>query len=283
MDWWNDFVDWLGSDQGWRIISGAIVPFVAIVVAGVIAALIGRGSTKRLLTLNARETTGAAVAALITAGRRASVWSSLTPEEQRRAALLADEADTAMRLLPAHGATSAANWAEHQIDEMRKNSATFSFQAEQSLVEFRDRLLAWRDRPRRAKKLFQEDLDTWRYAPPATEKADEPVYVPPRVPAAAPAPTQPAPTLSADGTPPELIYPESARPATTPARGTEPHPPTVPAAPVAAAEAPEAAADEDIDRDDRTDRDEADAYPAPMPVSRARDRITPPVEDETGL
>jgi hypothetical protein len=169
MQWWNNFVDWVGSDQGWRIISGAIIPFLAIVIAGFVAAAIGRGSTKRLLSLNDRELSAAAVAALIAAGRRASVWNTLTVPEQQHAEHLANEADVRIRLLPLTGAASVANWADHEILDMRKNSATFSFQAEQSLMDFRDRVIQWRDRPSRAKKLFQDDLDNWRYSATASD------------------------------------------------------------------------------------------------------------------
>ena len=68
MQWWNDIVDWLSSDDGWRIVSGAIIPFVAIVLAGVIGAGIGRSGVKRLVEQREFETRVAAVAALVSAG-----------------------------------------------------------------------------------------------------------------------------------------------------------------------------------------------------------------------
>ena len=55
MQWWNEFVDWFTSDEGWRVISSAIIPFLAIVIAGFVAALIGRSAIRRLLTVNERE------------------------------------------------------------------------------------------------------------------------------------------------------------------------------------------------------------------------------------
>ena len=48
MTWWNDIVEWIASDDGWRIVSGAIIPFVAIVLAGIIGAGIGRSGNRKV-------------------------------------------------------------------------------------------------------------------------------------------------------------------------------------------------------------------------------------------
>ena len=32
MQWWNDLVEWITSEDGWRLLSGAVIPFVAIVL-----------------------------------------------------------------------------------------------------------------------------------------------------------------------------------------------------------------------------------------------------------
>lgn len=166
MDWWNDFIDWTSSATGWRVISGALIPFVAIIVAGVIAALIGRGATKRVVSLQERESKNAAVAAIISAARKAASWGSLGHDERNYADHLAEDADIRLRLLPITGAPLAANWAQHEIADIKKNSSTFSFQAEQSLAEFRDRLLDWQARPARARKLFKNDLERWKFESP---------------------------------------------------------------------------------------------------------------------
>lgn len=166
MDWWNDLTDWTSSDDGWRVISGAVIPFVAIVVAGVIAALIGRGATKRVVALQERESKNAAVAAIISAARKAAAWGSLGHDERGYADHLAEDADIRLRLLPVQGAPLAASWAQHEIADIKKNSSTFSFQADQSLAEFRDRLLEWQARPGRARKLFKADLERWKFESP---------------------------------------------------------------------------------------------------------------------
>ncbi len=163
MQWWNDLIDWFNSDDGWRVVSGAIIPFVAIVVAGIIAAAVGRGSTKRAIALNDREIRTSAVTALITSARKATVWNTLTTAEQQHFEALASEADIRIRLLPITGTGLAGDWAAHEIAEMKKNSISFSFQAEQSLLIFRDRLTEWQAHPGRARRLFKADLDTWAY------------------------------------------------------------------------------------------------------------------------
>jgi hypothetical protein len=163
MDWWNGFVAWFNSASGSRIFLSAILPFVAIVLAGFIAAAIGRVSTQRVLAHEHRELTGAALMALIVVGRKASIWTSLGPDEKQHIDSLMSEADIRVRLLPVTGASQAADWAAHELADMKKNSASFSFQAEQDFVDYRDRLLDWQAKPRRAKKLFASDLEQWRY------------------------------------------------------------------------------------------------------------------------
>ena len=163
MQWWNDLLGWLRSDDGWTVVSGVILPFVAIVVAGVIGALIGRGATRRMVVQRDRETRAAAVAALVSAGRSAAVWHSLSPAAKEHAESLAAAADIQVRLLPIPGAALAADWAEHQLADMRINSVNYSFQADQTLDEYRDRLVRWLHSPHKSKKLFADDLDRWRY------------------------------------------------------------------------------------------------------------------------
>jgi hypothetical protein len=163
MQWWNDFVDWLTSEDGWRVLSTVVFPLLAIIVAGFIAAMIGRGSTRRLIALHDREQRVSTVAALIGAARRASRYNTLSVPEQQHADHLAHDADISVRLLPLAGSSMTADWAAHEIAEMKKNSVSFSFQAEQSLMDFRDRLVDWQTKPSRAKKLFKADLDLWAY------------------------------------------------------------------------------------------------------------------------
>ncbi|MBF4627376.1 hypothetical protein [Curtobacterium flaccumfaciens] len=245
MDWWNDLTDWTSSDTGWRVLSGAVIPFVAIVVAGVIAALIGRSATKRVVALQERESKNAAVAAILTAARKAAAWGSLGHDERAYADHLAEDADIRLRLLPVQGAPLAANWAQHEIADIKKNSSTFSFQADQSLAEFRDRLLDWQARPSRARKLFKADLERWKFESPDpdadlikrqqdwnADQAEAPrTQAPAQAPAAAPAAAAPAERPTPTTT--------SLRPAQRPASALST--PPAPAAAAAGAAAPGAA------------------------------------------
>ncbi|NEM91663.1 hypothetical protein [Galbitalea soli] len=170
MQFWNDFVTWFNSADGQRVVGATVLPFLGIVVAGVIAALIGRSFATRVLDQQDRELKSAAIMALIGAGRKATIWSSLGLDEKQHVDSLVSEADIRVRLLPMTGANAAADWAAHELNEMKKNSATFSFQAEQSFVDYRDRLLEWQNKPKRARKLFAYDLAQWRYETDAADK-----------------------------------------------------------------------------------------------------------------
>jgi hypothetical protein len=160
---WNDFVAWFYSDAGWRVISGAIIPFIAIVLAGIIAAGIGRSSSKRLVALSDRQARASAVTALVSAARKASVWNTVSAPEQTHFEHLISEADIRLRLLPVSGSGLAADWAAHEIADLQKSAVSFSFQAEQTLFTFRERLIEWQAHPARAKRLFKNDLDAWAY------------------------------------------------------------------------------------------------------------------------
>jgi hypothetical protein len=190
MAWWNDIVAWFNSAAGSRVFLSVILPFIAIVAAGLVGAAIGRGSAQRVLAHQDRELVGAALIALIVVGRKASIWASLGGDEKQHVDSLMSEADIRVRLLPVTGANTAADWAAHELADMKKNSASFSFQAEQDFVDYRDRLLDWQSKPRRARKLFASDLEQWRYddnspattAPqewkPATASADATAVMP---------------------------------------------------------------------------------------------------------
>ncbi|HEY5320374.1 MAG TPA: hypothetical protein VIJ76_05820 [Galbitalea sp.] len=174
MQWWNDLVSWFNSSAGWRVFSTAILPFIAIIVAALLAAWIGRASARRVLAYHDRELKGAAITSLIGAGRKAAIWSSLGGDEKQHVDMLISDADIRVRLLPVNGAGPAADWAAHELAAMKKNSATFSFQAEQTFIDYRDRLLEWQDKPKRARKLFAFDLDQWRYEDTSSTSTAQP-------------------------------------------------------------------------------------------------------------
>ncbi len=163
MTWGNDFLAWWASDDGWRVLSGAVIPALAILTAGIIAALIGRGANRRLIALHRQDALAAAISGFMLAGRKSSQWHGLTEVERAQLEHLAAESETRIRLLPIAGSALAASWASHQLESMKRDSSGFRFQAQQTLAEYRDRLVEWSEKPRSAKKLFGADLERWSF------------------------------------------------------------------------------------------------------------------------
>ena len=171
MQWWNDFVDWLLSPGASPAIFNAVVLAVAVIISGLLAALIARGAIKGLLSRTDRQQKASAIAALVDAATEASVWNSLTPGEQVLSDRAVGQADIMVRLLPIKGAGIAANWAGHQLAELKRSSATFGYQLDPAIAEFRDRLIEWQNKPSRARRIFQGDLERWRFENTDTERA----------------------------------------------------------------------------------------------------------------
>lgn len=257
MTWWNDFVNWLSSTEGSRIVSDAILPFLAIVIAGVIAAFIARSMGKRLLDAHEREATSAAITSLVSSARKSTTWATLGHDERQFAQHLGDEAAVRLRLLPIPGAGLAATWAEHEIVAIKANSATFTFQAEQTFNDLRDRLIEWQAKPGRARRLFRYDLERWRVEEDAASASGA-------APAVGPSAAEPAvaePTAAEPGLRPAA----AARPAGDPAPTSAYAPPAAPAVVSAPAEpAPaEPAAAEPVAAEHPSTK------PGPMPVDSA--------------
>jgi hypothetical protein len=170
MEWWNDFVDWFYSSDGRYVVSGILLPAAAIIVAGLLGAWIAGNSIKRLLAKHDREMKAAAIASLIDAAEQASVWNSLTPQEQVLSDRAVGQADIQVRMLPIKGSDVAANWAAHSLATMRRDSATFGYQVQPAVVAFRDRLIEWQERPGRSRRAFQSELDQWQLEDDDAEK-----------------------------------------------------------------------------------------------------------------
>lgn len=170
MQWWNSFVSWLTAASNQTMVFSAVVLIVSIVVASLLAALISREAIRRLLVQNDRALKASVIGTLVDAATEASVWNSLTPQEQVMADRAVGQADVQLRLLPIKGSGVAANWAAHQLAELKRTSATFGYQLEPALLEFRDRLVEWQEKPGRTRKIFQSDLDRWKVSKNSTEK-----------------------------------------------------------------------------------------------------------------
>ena len=152
------------------MILNAVVLTVAVIVSGLLASLIARGAIKGLLSRTDRQQKASAIAALVDAATEASVWNSLTPGEQVLSDRTVGQADIMVRLLPIKGAGIAATWAGHQLAEMKRASATFGYQLDPAIAEFRDRLIEWQNKPSRARRIFQGDLERWRFENTDTDR-----------------------------------------------------------------------------------------------------------------
>ncbi len=171
MQWWNAFTDWLFDPETLPVLFTAGVLFLAVLASGLLAAWIARSAVRGLVTRQERELRSSAVAALVDAATEASVWNSLTPQEQVLSDRAVGLADVRLRLLPVKGADVAANWASHQLQELKRASATFGYQLDPAVGEFRDRMVAWQRHPGRMRRQFQADLERWRTQDTTPEQA----------------------------------------------------------------------------------------------------------------
>lgn len=171
MQWWNDFVEWLTSSEVRPVLFAAALFIVAVVVSTLVAAGASRRALRGIVDQRDREQKNAAIVALIDAATEASVWNSLTPQEQVLSDRAVAQTDTLVRLSPVKGAALAADWANHQLHEMKRNSATFGYELDPVVEEFRDRLIEWTKKPARARKVFESDLRRWQSESAGSERA----------------------------------------------------------------------------------------------------------------
>ncbi|MFD4420181.1 hypothetical protein ACFWN7_01595 [Agromyces sp. NPDC058484] len=106
MQWWNDLFSWITSNAARPTVLTAAVLFVAVLAAGLLAAWIATAAIRRVVAQRDREAKTTAIAALVDAATEASVWNSLTPQEQVLADRLVGQADIVVRLLPIRGRMS---------------------------------------------------------------------------------------------------------------------------------------------------------------------------------
>lgn len=187
---WDAFVAWFQSPAGQRVIDSAVIPALAIIVAGVVAALIARGAVRSVLARAEREQVAGAVAAVVEVARSLAAGPA-DATERERIARLRSEADVRLRLAPTTGAALAAEWASLRLDGIGRDASGPVRQAHADADEVRERLVAWVARPRRAKRLFAGDVERLRAERTARRAnvREEPTVEPQA--AAAPAPEAP--------------------------------------------------------------------------------------------
>ncbi|MDY0912609.1 hypothetical protein [Rathayibacter festucae] len=164
MQWWNEFVTWVQTAEGRQSVFVGALVLLAVIVGVIVAALVLRSAIARLIRQQEHERKNAVIATLIDAAVDASAWNVLSPSERILSDRAAAQAETHLRLLPVKGSGVAANWAAHELADLKHTSSTGGYQTQASVGEFRDRLLLWRDKPGRARKAFLADLERWRFS-----------------------------------------------------------------------------------------------------------------------
>lgn len=235
---WSDLAAWFQSPGGARVLQTAIIPALAILVAGLLAAAIARSAVRATIRRAERVEAASVVAGLVVAARLAADAGD-DSASRRRAARLRAEADVRARLLPLPGAELAADWAAARTATLQQQGPAGA--VSQELAELRDRLVEWAGKPSRARRLFAAPAPA-RSAPPVAVDTAAP-EAQPLAPTVQQAPAEPDRVARAAGvqgprrTPPE---PEVEPAATASAIALEsdhepadPDPDAVPAAAVA--------------------------------------------------
>lgn len=164
---WQDLLAWFQSPGGARVLQTAIIPALVILVAALVSGLIARLAVRAMIRRSGRIEAASAVGALVAAARIVAA-----PNDDDASRLRA-EADVRTRLLPLPGAGLAADWAAGRIDALQQQPAGSG-----GLDELRDRLVAWVERPSRARRLFPASAATpVPVAVAAAPVADEPAIV----------------------------------------------------------------------------------------------------------
>ncbi|MCU1472180.1 hypothetical protein [Amnibacterium sp.] len=271
---WDAFVAWFQSPAGQRVLDAAVIPALAILVAGVVAALIARAAIRSLLARADREAVSGAVAALVEVARAAGAGAS-SDGERERIARLRTEADVRLRLSGGTGAALAADWASLRVDAIERDAGSPVPQTTAAVEEVRDRLLAWVGRPRRAKRLFAADVERLGAERTARRDPQQPAAEPPAAPGQRstadaeaqldPQPESAAAAAPAPETPAALESPSDGRPEPVAARAQN-------LAHERQAEQAEAAADDGVAPAAAPDEDRAPS-PTTEPVLIQRTRL----------
>ncbi|PPF20637.1 hypothetical protein [Rathayibacter sp. AY1A7] len=173
MQWWNEFMSWIRTSDGHQAVFTAAVVLLAVVVGAIVIASVFRASIARLIRQQDHERKNAVIATLVDAAVDASAWNVLSSPERVLSDRASAQAETHLRLLPVKGSGVAANWAAHELAELKHTSSTGGYQTQASVGEFRDRLVQWRDKPGRARKAFLADLERWRFSETGRDRSAE--------------------------------------------------------------------------------------------------------------
>jgi len=163
LDAWQSYLGWATSPGGLEILTTAVLPFIAILAAGIIAAILARDGIIRLARRQEREQQSGVIAGCLAASRSALGWATLAMREQDQLDQQLAECAARLRMLPAKGADAAAEWARLKSALIKTGALAGSPSAEAELRDLEDWLILWHRRPRKAARHFEADLETLRF------------------------------------------------------------------------------------------------------------------------
>jgi len=158
LEWWHALTGWLSSPEGQTLMTTVALPFVAILAAGLLAVLIARASSTRVMRHRDNSEKAAAIAGLLAVCRRVTIWTSLSSAERDHLDYQITESTVRLRLLPIGGADLAAEWSQLMIAAIKRNSAALVDEAEKALSDLENGLILWYRRPGAAKKQFKNEI-----------------------------------------------------------------------------------------------------------------------------
>jgi hypothetical protein len=158
LQWWNALVDWLTSPGAQALLTTVALPFAAILTAGLLAVLIARASSTRVMRHRDNSEKAAAIAGLLAVCRRVTIWTSLSSAERDHLDYQITESTVRLRLLPIAGADLAAEWSQLMITAIKRNSAALIDDAEKGLADLENGLILWYRHPATAKKQFRNEI-----------------------------------------------------------------------------------------------------------------------------
>ncbi len=163
LSWWNAWTDWATSVDGRDILTTAVLPFIAILAAGIFAAILARGGMARLVQRQDAEAKAAVIASALADARSAGAWASLSLAEQEQLDFRVAEAFAHLRMTASTGSDLAAEWGTLKVRVIKQKAMAGAGAAESEIRDLEDSLILWHRHPARAGRFFREDLETLRY------------------------------------------------------------------------------------------------------------------------
>lgn len=158
----TDVASWISDPDNFGVLVSIASTLVALILGLIIGGIVvsnHAGKQQRTMDEHAKSVV---IADVLDCTNEVSVWGQLSPAGQAASDRAVARADIRLRVLPVQGAGALADWAGHQLNEIKRNSTTGA--PLQTVVDqFRDRLVLWLYNPKRAAKQCARDLERWAF------------------------------------------------------------------------------------------------------------------------